>query len=136
MLQKAATSIKWSLTISSLTHRPPAPTPRFLAAKSPSPLSILPCVALTVENQEIDFVVDKLPTLFLREEIFLSFFLFVLCPRSKRKKHGFCAEVVHCGQPYLILENESKPIFVPFGPKKIIFVSSNLIFCSSFVCLG
>jgi hypothetical protein len=98
----------------------------------PSPL----CRSDSRKPGEFDFVVDKLPTLFLREEIFLSFFLFVLCPRSKRKKHGFCAEVVHCGQPYLILENESKPIFVPFGPKKIIFVSSNLIFCPSFVCLG
>ena len=51
-----------------------------------------------------------------------------------RKKNGFCAEVVHRGQPYLILENALKQIFVPFGPKKI-FVSSNLIFCPSFVCL-
>ena len=36
----------------------------------------------------------------------------------KGKKCGFCAEVVHRGQPYLILENALKPIFVPFGPKK------------------
>ena len=35
-----------------------------------------------------------------------------------RKKTGFCAEVVHRGQPYLILENAFKPIFVPFVPKK------------------
>ena len=27
-----------------------------------------------------------------------------------RKKNGFCAEVVHRGQPYLILENALKPI--------------------------